>query len=439
MKAYGAKIQKSRERFFKEYSNQHPLTPLHYIVDLGSNSFMQSIIISVQIQYIDFKTIGFQRRNFTDHLYTIEAMTEEQFIQYLYSHSIKNEEEFKSEFKKLIYALDKDWAHDRKQAIKKDKNKNKNISKNTEDEEKNIEKEPMNIEKEDSKEEKKIEKETETTEKSISIDSQRESDPEDEELKIEKDKENDTKTDDLKLEEIDCTNEQMDALLIHPGTDITKKDEEGLILQEDYEKKLEDLQKISSDYSFDHLKSGIFTKNIENEFAVDDYEFNFDFKKLDKFNHKNWIQWKYINQNGRLVRKFAARKTAEKVRLDTAQSMARSSMQTKIWAYDNEDALDLEHETRERIKGGQNVKLLITSEEDQNKTLRRKLANNKWQPLDDDAQEEEEKNKNKPSRGRKPIPVIKVEYDNTFAHLVTSDAGLFCIFFVYFYSKILYF
>ena len=323
MKAYGGQIQKSRERFFKEYSNQHPLTPLHYIVDLGSNSFMQSIIISVQIQYIDFNTIGFQRRNFTDHLYTIEAMTEEQFIQYLYSHSIKNEEEFKTEFKKLIYALDKDWAHEHKQAKKKDQDKNKN--KNIENEGKNIENEPMNIEKEDSKEEKKIEEPA--AEKSTSIDSQHDPDEDDDDLKIE-----DKEKDDLEIEEIDCTNEQMDALLIHPGTAISKKEEENLILQEDYEKKLEDLQKISSDYSFDHLKSGIFIKNIENEFEVDDYQFNFDFKKLNKFNHKNWILWKFIDENGRIVRRYAARKTAARVRMITATSMQRSSMQTKILA-----------------------------------------------------------------------------------------------------------
>ena len=93
-------------------------------MDLGTNALMQSIIIFVQIQCVDFKTIGFQHSTFTDNLYTIEAFTEEQLISLLYSCNIKNEEEIKTKMQKSTHELDEAWLKERK---KTSKSKKKNI------------------------------------------------------------------------------------------------------------------------------------------------------------------------------------------------------------------------------------------------------------------------------------------------------------------------
>ena len=423
MAAYSSKIKESRDRFFLEYNQQHPLTPLHYIVDLGSNAFMQTIIISVQIQYIDFNTTGFQRRNYTDNLYTIEAMTEEQFIHHLYSISMKNETELKQNIKKLMCELDKEWLKTHTKSVRKaqkestaseskddnDKNKNKN---------KNIENEPKNIDNESNE---KKQDDVENIDIELSVDPNIENVSDEEEQNIENDSDNtdnEEEDDDYKLAEIDCV-KNTKKILIHPGTETQNVDEGKLILTEDYQQQLKKLQEICEDYSFDHLSK-------DNNFAFgsdEDQDYNFEFNKMDQFNHKNWTLWKFLDINGNVVRRFAAKQTAEQVRMCTAKSMQKNSMQTEVWAFDNRDAIKKEAEVKSEIENT-NVKkkIIITSDEDRMKSKRRKLRRNKWKPLDDADDKNKNKNKKKTKKG---IEIVEINYDNTFAHLVTSDAGLY--------------
>lgn len=393
---------------------------------------MQSIIISVQIQYIDFKTIGFQRRTFTDNLYTIEALTEEQFINYLYSCKIEEADDIKTKIKKLMHDLDKDWLKERKKSSKSKK--------------KNIEIESENIEDDPNKN------------KNISENIENESDEED----IDIDNEDETETENIEneyseLDEINCIGSEDELQFVEPPETQTC-DEGVIILNKEYQKKIEQLQKIDSDYDFDHLipKEKKTIEQLESE-----YEYKFQFKELDHFDHKNWLLWKFFDTNGKLIRRFASRKTAEKVRNCTAKSMAKNSLQTEVWHFDNQKMLDLEEKTLQEIKEGANKKIIYTSEEDAIKTLRRKLVLSKFQPSaeekksmdveeekdeeeEEETEEEEERGKktDKPRRGRPPKEKVTIKFDNTFAHLVTSDGGmsLYVTYFFHIFSfQILYF
>ena len=472
MNKYGDALLIQRKSDFQIYTQQHPLTPLHYIVDLGSNPFMQSIIISVQGQFIDFSTIGYQRRNHTCHLYTIEAMTQPQFLKYLFGHSIKDKADLKSKTKQLIRDLDKDWLKNHKAAISKAKkkntqnvplppsqeqqqsssqqNKNKNKNKNTSDETINIEigvQQEENIENENQQPDINVENESQVEEMNIDNESQVE----------EKNIENGD-SDNYNLFQVNCVGKESNNLLIHPGLNTQSISEGNLLLAEEHKIELEKLKEVCSNYSFDHLDISDFDSQSDD----DDDEYKFEFQKLDKFNHQNWTQWKFIDSNGKIVRRFAPKKTAEQVRMCTARSMKENSLQTEVWQYDNRDAIQKEKQILEEIKNGAKKKIIYTSEEDKAKALRRKLARNNWKPIeetksddddddddddeiedddsvdDDDIDDDEDdqgikhqsqqpkrKRRRKTRKKRKPrIEKVEIVYDNTFAHLVTSDAGM---------------
>ena len=160
-------------------------------------------------------------------------------------------------------------------------------------------------------------------------------------------------------------------------------------------------------------------------------EFEFDFEKLDKFKHNNWTQWKFIDLNGKLVRRFALKKTAEKVRMCTAQTMKKTALQTQVWKYDNKKALEELTKTQNEIKNLKvNKKIILTSEEDEIKSLRRKLARNKWKPIesmevDDDADDDddddddvdhsnddEQESRKKSKKSRKGPETVEIKFNN---------------------------
>ena len=402
MLKYSNDIVVKRDRYFNDYSNQHPLTPLHFIVDLGSNSFMKSIIISVQIQYVDFQTTGFQRRTFTDKLYTIEALNEEQFIHFLYSCKDKHSEDIQTKIKKLMFELDKDWVKQRKKGIKqsqKDKSK-----KNTENESENTENESKNTE----------------NENEMEIDDNKQENDDVENIENERNN--------LNLNEINCIGSGDKMPLINiPDTETC--DEGKLILTKEYEEKLKKLQTIELDYNFDHLIPNDESKDE----SIDELDFKFEYEELDNFDHNNWVQCKFIDATGKVIRRFMSRKTADKVRHCTVKSMAKNSLQTEVWKFDNHEMLQLEKSTLADIESGANKKIVYTSEEDEAKAARRKLVLNKFQPkhssmdvdeeIEDVDEDEQDKNRNK-KRGRPTKEIVKIIFDNTFAHLVTSDGGL---------------
>ena len=404
MYSYSTDIVTARDRYFNNYSNQHPLTPLHFIVDLGTNSFMKSIIISVQIQYPDFSTVGFQRRTFTDHLYTIEALTTEQFIHYLYSCKLQNDDDIKTNIKKLMYELDKDWMKDRTKGKKtKDTDNSKNDDENTENEQKNIEKDK----------EMEVDDEQNIVSDSQNIDNEYE------------------------LKQINCIGERDDLSLFN-APNKQACNEGKLILTKQFEAELKKLQTVDQEYDVERL---IPVEQKENDDKLEDeLEFKFEYQKFDNFDHNNWIQWKFIDVNGKVVRRFSSRKTADKVRNCTVTSMAKNSVQTEVWQYDNAEMLKLEQKTLTEIAAGAKKKIIYTSEEDEATSMRRRLVLNKFKPLkqtttmpididedetaDEDEDEDDDKNRNK-NRGRPRMAIVKIIFDNTFAHLVTSDGGLF--------------
>ena len=314
-----------------------------------------------------------------------------------------------------MYELDKDWLKERKKSSKSKK--------------KNIEIESENIEDDPNKN------------KNITENIENESEEEDMDI----DNEDDTETENIEneyseLDEINCIGSE-DELTFAEPPDTQTCDEGVVILDKEYEKKLKQLQKIESDYDFDHLipKEKKTIEQLESE-----YEYKFQFKELDHFDHKNWLQWKFIDTNGKLIRRFASRKTADKVRNCTAKSMAKNSLQTEVWNFDNQKMLQLEEKTLEEIKQGANKKIVYTSEEDEIKTLRRKLVLSKYQSSPEekksmdveedkdeedeeetDEEEEQQKKTDKPRRGRPPKERVMIKFDNTFAHLVTSDGGMY--------------
>lgn len=120
-------IKLTDRKWFHQYNEENPASPLHFIIDIGSNAYMKCIIISIQVQYIDRTKIGFPRKIKTVALEVIEALTEEEFIKHLIR-KWNGEGNLTEKINVFMNKVNKQWIKERKQNIRKkerDRKKNK--------------------------------------------------------------------------------------------------------------------------------------------------------------------------------------------------------------------------------------------------------------------------------------------------------------------------
>ena len=418
------KINKDKSGFFGNYIEKYPLAPLHYIIDLGSNQYMKSIIISVQVQYIDYDSIGYNLKVITDKLKTIEALSEQQFIHFLYSKSQNLSEELRQQkIKELVKSLDLKWQKERNKKLRASKKGN---------------------EVDDPKKNKNV------TAPAATEDVEHDSDDEQVIQELEKDvpslaqfrnTENETENIENELNEmqiINCVNpKDQTRTNIFSSFNTNKTAEPTINAAKEYIDNLAKLNHVDDNYIFEHLIPDEETVLESSELIA-----KFEYQKMDIFDSRNWSMLKYVGEKGKIIRKFMSRATAEKVRAVAVESFTRTKLENNLWKRDNEKALQEYH----KYKNDDSVKLIITDKDqkfyDEIK-LKEKILKEKYeqqaeskeeaeehddeQPEDMDEDEDDDlpktaKRTKKKTTTRKPI--VEVVFDNTLATCVTSDKGL---------------
>ena len=433
------KITKDKNQFFNEYLSKYPLAPIHYIIDLGSNQYMKAIIISVQVQYIDFNAIGYPLKVITDKLTTIEALTEQQFIHFLYSKTQSLTEETRQiKIKELVKSLDEKWVKDRR---KYEKSKEKESAK---DPNKNVH---------PSQEEHASDDDV-VTQMQTEIQQTTTTNIENQSINIENEL-----SDIQVIDCIDPSEEQRKNIFMGINTKIVA--EPNLNLSRPFLTQLKQLNQVEDNYVFDHLIPP--EEKIE---ETSELEAKFEYTDMDVWNSGNWTMLKYVGDNGKIARKFMSRSTAEKVRAVAVESFQRTNLQTQLWTRDNA----AEFEKYEKYKEDTTKKVIVIDQDElfyksiSKKEKQIKEFEEKKQAMDEDeeddedededeaeaedededeAEEQEEddddddedvdinKNKNLKKKKKKKTKSksneINIVFDNTLATCVTTDKGMISV------------
>ena len=120
MKQNSTGIKVAERKWFQQYNEENPASPLHFIIDIGSNPYMKCIIISIQVQYIDRSSIGFPRKIKTVALEVIEALPEEEFIKHLIK-KWDGKGNITDKINIFMNKVNKQWLKERQQNIRKKK------------------------------------------------------------------------------------------------------------------------------------------------------------------------------------------------------------------------------------------------------------------------------------------------------------------------------
>lgn len=441
---HDAKINKDKQNFFDQYLSKYPLAPIHYIIDLGSNQYMKAIIISVQVQYVDFNAVGYPLKVITDKLTTIEALTEGQFIEFLYSKTQGlNEETRKIKIKELVKSLDEKWVkertkHEKAQEKESAIDPNKNVHPSQE--------EHPSDDDVVSQMQKEIQQTTPTNieNQSINIDNELQ------QMRV--------------MDCIDPSEEQRKNIFM--GLQTTIVPEPSLNVSKPFLQQLKMLNQVQDNYVFNHLIPP--EEKVE---ETSELEAKFEYNTMDVWDSKEWTMLKYVDDNGKIARKFMSRSTAEKIRAVAVESFRRTNLQTQLWTRDNA----VEYDRYEKYKEDTTKKLIVIDQDElfyksiSQKEKEIKQIEEEKQAMDEDEEDEDvnvvededenqdevepeeqqeddvdddddddiDINKNKKIKKKKKKKTkaqsneIKVVFDNTLATCVTTDKGIIYLFIIF--------
>ena len=420
MLAHEKDINSEKSAFWQDYNINYPLAPMHYIIDLGSNQYMKAIIVSVQVQIIDYDSIGYNIKVSTDKLSTIEALTAKQFIDYLYSKSQKiSESERHLKIKSLIKQLDKNWQKQRAASVKKTIKKSQKTKPVSQDDGADDEDVPV-----DENDDIVAASDDEIMGEMPNVNV----DPEDGTI-IHTPSESANINNELNMTVIDCVdekNEQSKNILMMNKSDVQQP---KINISAEYLNNLQNLNTVDDNYIFDDL--------IPDEQLIEESSeliAKFQYQELDVFSANNWTMLKYLGEDGKIKRKFMSRTTGENIRSFAVDSFMRTSLQNKLWEVDNAEQL----EKYNQFKNDPNVNLIVTDTDEQfidqifekqKKIKQAESKQNEEEDEDDEMKSDEDDDDDtaqstKSKKKSEKKKTVEIVFNNELATCVTTDKGL---------------